>query len=137
MRYPDVRYEKSDAKVGMIFAFGVGLLMVGLVVHATAAWLFDTFKEGVRRDDAQPITLAVVVMLLGLGEAASQSLKAMPDIGIDQRLNEMIPLDLTFRNESGDAVTLDQYFGTRPVVLVLAYYRCPRLCNVALNSLAS
>ena len=58
MNHPDVRYEKSDANVGAILAFGVGLIIVGIVVQVTAAWLFDAFKEMARRDDAPLPTLA-------------------------------------------------------------------------------
>jgi protein SCO1/2 len=55
------------------------------------------------------------------------------DVGIDQRLNEQVPLDLTFRDETGKTVQLRQYFGQRPVVLILAYYECPMLCTMVLN----
>src|SRR5206468_2802754 len=47
------------------------------------------------------------------------------------------PLDLTFRDEQDKPVTLRQYFGEKPVILVLAYYRCPRLCSLVLNGLVS
>jgi protein SCO1/2 len=57
-------------------------------------------------------------------------------VGFDQRLNEQIPLDAEFADEAGKAVTLDEYFGRKPVILVLAYYRCPMLCTVTLNGLA-
>ncbi len=53
-----------------------------------------------------------------------------PNIGIEQRLNEKIPLDLVFRDEQGKAVALRDFFGDKPVILVLAYYRCPRLCSL-------
>jgi protein SCO1/2 len=82
------------------------------------------------------LALAVTVLLLTFAEGRGQSTLPKPDIGIDQRLNETIPLDLSFRNEQGETITLGSYFGARPVVLVLAYYRCPRLCNLALNNLA-
>jgi len=55
------------------------------------------------------------------------------DVGIDQKLNSQVPLDLVFRDESGSEVTLGQYFGQKPVVLVLAYYDCPMLCTIVLN----
>lgn len=58
------------------------------------------------------------------------------DLAIDQRLNAQIPLDLVFHDERGDAFALGKYFGTRPVVLMMGYYRCPRLCSLALNHLA-
>ena len=36
----------------------------------------------------------------------------------------------------GAPVKLGQYFGERPVVLALVYYRCPMLCTQVLNGLA-
>jgi protein SCO1/2 len=55
------------------------------------------------------------------------------DVGIDQKLNSQVPLDLVFRDETGNEVRLGQYFGQKPVVLVLAYYDCPMLCTIVLN----
>jgi protein SCO1/2 len=57
------------------------------------------------------------------------------DVGIDQKLNDQIPLDLVFRDESGAAVHLGEYFRQKPVILVLAYYDCPMLCTLVLNGL--
>jgi protein SCO1/2 len=59
------------------------------------------------------------------------------DVGIEQRLGQPLPLDAIFQDESGRAVRLGQYFGKRPVVLVLAYYDCPMLCTEVLNGLLS
>jgi protein SCO1 len=57
------------------------------------------------------------------------------NVGIDQKLNQQIPLDLLFRDEAGKTVRLGDYFGTRPVILSLVYYNCPMLCTTALNGL--
>lgn len=57
------------------------------------------------------------------------------DVGIDQKLNGQIPLDLTFRDETGRTVPLAEYFGGKPVVLTLVYYECPMLCTQVLNGL--
>jgi protein SCO1/2 len=57
------------------------------------------------------------------------------DIGLDQRLNEQLPLDLTFTDEKGKSVRLREYFGTKPVILSLAYYDCPMLCTLVVNGL--
>ena len=59
------------------------------------------------------------------------------DIGIEQRLGQPLPLDAIFQDESGRAVRLGQYFGEKPVILVLAYYNCPMLCTEVLNGLLS
>ena len=60
----------------------------------------------------------------------------MQKVGFDQRLNEQVPLDLEFTDEAGQPVKLGDYFGDKPVILVLAYYRCPMLCTLVLNGLA-
>jgi protein SCO1 len=55
------------------------------------------------------------------------------DIGIEQHLGAQLPLDATFRDEQGHEVKLADYFGSRPVVVMLVYYRCPMLCTQVLN----
>jgi cytochrome oxidase Cu insertion factor (SCO1/SenC/PrrC family) len=57
------------------------------------------------------------------------------DIGLDQRLNEQLPLDLMFTDEKGKSVRLREYFGTKPVILSLAYFDCPMLCTLVVNGL--
>jgi protein SCO1/2 len=69
------------------------------------------------------------------GDAASAKPGILSKIGIDQRLNAQVPLDLTFVEESGREVRLGEYFGTRPVILALVYYECPMLCTQVLNGL--
>jgi len=56
---------------------------------------------------------------------------------IDQKLNNQIPLDLTFRDETGRQVQLKNYLGKKPAVLALVYYRCPMLCTMTLNSMSA
>jgi cytochrome c oxidase subunit II len=60
----------------------------------------------------------------------------LKDIGIDQKLDEQIPLDLKFVDENGKTVQLRDYFGKKPVVLALVYYTCPMLCNQVLHGTA-
>src|SRR5438309_4219949 len=82
---------------------------------------------------------------LALGIGILASLQAMPvaaetpkvlqGVGFDQRLDEQIPLDLTFTDDAGRAVRLGDYFGEKPVILTLVYYQCPRLCTLVLNGL--
>jgi len=59
------------------------------------------------------------------------------DIGFDQKLGNLVDLDLAFRDESGQGVRLRDYARERPVILSLAYYGCPMLCGLALQGLAS
>lgn len=69
--------------------------------------------------------------------ALAQSQQVIPnqlqEVGIDQKLDEQVPLDLQFLDESGDPVPLSQFFGRKPVLLTLVYYECPMLCTMVLN----
>jgi protein SCO1/2 len=58
-------------------------------------------------------------------------------VGIAQRLNQQLPLDLTFTDDAGRQVVLGSYFGKRPAILALVYYRCPMLCSEEMNGLTS
>jgi protein SCO1/2 len=51
-------------------------------------------------------------------------------VGFDQRLNEQVPFDLMFHDETGALVRFGSYFGTKPVVLMLGYLGCPNLCSI-------
>jgi protein SCO1/2 len=55
------------------------------------------------------------------------------DVGIDQLLNNPVPLDLDFVDETGRPVKLREYFTDKPVLLTLVYYDCPQLCNQVLT----
>ncbi len=57
-------------------------------------------------------------------------------VGIEQKLNSQLPLDALFKDETGNQIKLEDYFGKgKPVVLALVYYECPMLCNEVLNGL--
>jgi protein SCO1/2 len=58
-------------------------------------------------------------------------------VGIAQRLNEQLPLALTFTDDAGQQVQLASYFGKKPAILALVYYQCPMLCSEELNGLSS
>ena len=58
-------------------------------------------------------------------------------MGFDQNLGVQVPPGLRFRDDHGRDVRLQDYFGKRPVILALVYYRCPLLCNQVLNGLTS
>ncbi len=69
------------------------------------------------------------------GDPAKSKPGLLSRVGIDQHLNQHVPLDLTFTDESGRDVRLGEFFGRRPVVLALVYYECPMLCTQVLNGL--
>jgi protein SCO1/2 len=59
----------------------------------------------------------------------------LKEVGIDQKLDAQVPLNLAFRDEHGNPVELGQFFGSKPVILTLVYYNCPMLCTQVLNGL--
>jgi protein SCO1/2 len=69
------------------------------------------------------------------GQTASVVPPQLRNVKIEQKLNKQVPLDLEFRDETGATVHLGDFTGKRPIVLVLVYYSCPRLCTMELTGL--
>jgi protein SCO1 len=80
-------------------------------------------------------TCLLLMLAAGPAPAQGQRPRVLRDVGFDQRLDAQVPLDLVFRDEAGQKVWLGDYFNGKPVILVLAYYRCPMLCTQVLNGL--
>ncbi|MFO0579594.1 MAG: SCO family protein [Polyangia bacterium] len=83
-----------------------------------------------------------LLLLVGLGLAPARPAYADPasstvldSVRFEQRLGAQVPLDLPLRDERGATVRLGDYFGQRPVLLALTYYRCPMLCGLVLSGL--
>jgi protein SCO1 len=80
-----------------------------------------------------------VFLTMAVAGGASAQQYGLPvmvrNVGIDQKLNAQLPLELQFKDESGQSVRLGQYFVKKPVVLALVYYECPMLCDMVLNGL--
>jgi protein SCO1/2 len=64
-----------------------------------------------------------------MGPTAATMPPALQNVGFEPQLNAQIPLELSFRDETGRGVQLREYFGQKPVVLAFVYYGCPMLCN--------
>lgn len=80
------------------------------------------------------LLLALLCPAIAFSQLSGQTPAIFDDVGVDERLGEDIPLDLVFRDEDGQEVTLGQFFdGTRPVVLTMTYHDCPMLCNLILD----
>ena len=106
--------------------------------------MFASGKFGVRN-----ALLAAVAAFLSLAPSSTAQLASDPmqsvgvrpellkQVGIDQKLNQTIPLNLAFRDENGQTVQLAQFFKQRPVILTLVYYNCPMLCTQVLNGVES
>lgn len=82
------------------------------------------------------LLLAIFIGLIALGASARElGDSTLREIRFDQKINAQVPLSATFRDESGKTAPLGDYFGGKPVVLVLGYYGCPMLCTLVLNGL--
>lgn len=68
---------------------------------------------------------------------ANEKSSVLSKVGIAQHLNYQLPLNLTFTDDAGKQVQLASYFGKKPAILALVYYRCPMLCSEELDGLTS
>jgi protein SCO1/2 len=81
---------------------------------------------------------ALLVLAAPAGLCADTARPAiLRDVDFAQRIGTPLPLDVSLRDERGRTVALREYFGTTPVVLVPAYYRCPQLCTLVQNGVVS
>ena len=100
-----------------------------------------------RRAVILTLSLLLAASLSASAQVSSYGDKQMGEVAVDhpspvlskvfihQRLNQQIPLDAVFRDETGATVKLGDYFGKRPILLAIVYYSCPMLCSEELNGL--
>ncbi len=82
------------------------------------------------------MSLVFVMGIVGVAGAHDNSRPAaLRDVAFDQKLNQQIPLGLTFRDETGKSVVLSRYFGRKPVILNFVYYKCRDLCPLLLDGM--
>lgn len=129
----------------MISAFGTATRGVGPRFSPSPFARFSASRHRLPLSRRSPVRSATLLLLL-LGSlllpveadsAQGQLPEGVRNVGIDQRLNEQVPLDIEFRDEHGRMVKLADYFGSKPVILSLVYHECPMLCNEVLNGLLS
>ncbi|MBI4444943.1 MAG: SCO family protein [Acidobacteria bacterium] len=83
------------------------------------------------------VPLLVLVAIERNAFSQSQLPGPLREVDIIQRLDQPVPLDLEFTDDSGRKVTLAEYFEKRPVLLTLAYFNCPMLCGLQLDGVFS
>lgn len=68
---------------------------------------------------------------------AGEKAKELEGVGIEEKTGTYLDLNLTFKDENGETVTLANYIkgGHVPVIISPVYYSCPGLCNYHLNGL--
>jgi protein SCO1/2 len=103
-------------------------------------------KRAISREHRRPRHHAIIHLLyacclmpsmLTVAQAHDAPSGLLGNVGIEQRLNEQVSLDLMFQDEAGRAVRLGDYFDGKPVILALAYYKCSMLCPLRLDGLVS
>jgi protein SCO1/2 len=106
----------------------------------------SAMKSRISRSVASLLLGGLLVTLPAWGQGMTRGFMSPPanmrppglkNVGIEQHLNERIPPDLTFRDETGKEVRLGGYFGKKPMILNLVYYQCPMLCGEVLSGLES
>jgi protein SCO1 len=82
------------------------------------------------------LTLALIVAQPGVALPHDNTRPAaLRDVAFDQKLNQQVPLDLEFRDESGKNVQLANYFNGKPVILTFVYFKCRDLCPLLMDGL--
>jgi len=83
-------------------------------------------------------TLALPILILILQSsiyAHVEQPKDQPGVGIEEKLGQIIPLDIVFNDESGNRISLKQVID-KPTVLAPIYFGCPDVCSFLLYNLA-
>jgi protein SCO1/2 len=75
------------------------------------------------------------LIFINTGISAGERLQSN-DIGVDEKLGQTIPLNLTFFDEYGQPVSLKSLMN-KPTILTLVYYHCAGLCNPLMAGVAA
>ena len=82
------------------------------------------------------LSLLILLVLFPLRlQALTTEEEVLRNMGVDEKLNNRLPLDLSFTDLDGKSVKLGKYFTGGPVVLSLNYYTCPMLCPLTFRNL--
>jgi len=79
------------------------------------------------------IASMLVIQLAGYADLQDTRIK----VGIDEKLGDIVPLDLTFKNEQGNEITVAEVIDGKPTILAFVYYSCPSICSPLLMEIAS
>lgn len=90
------------------------------------------------------VVLAILLLVLPVASASAAPVRSgenptdaeiLAQVSFDQNLNAQLPMNDTLVDEQGRVVTLGQYLGDKPAILVFTYYHCPNLCPIILHGL--
>jgi protein SCO1/2 len=108
------------------------------------------FLNTTRRKRSAGIIASAIMLALTLSVAPSRAASdeelspmlmspdavAIKEVQFKQRLDNQVDVNAKFTDSEGNVTTLAECMDGKPTVFVLAYYRCPRLCNMVLNGVA-
>lgn len=98
--------------------------------------VFISNQSGYTRGLLFALLLTLVGAVFVQAQAIDDSVTALRKVNVLEHLGDTIPMDVVVTNDAGETVTLGRYFKSgSPVILVLAYYECPMLCNLVMNGL--
>jgi protein SCO1/2 len=80
------------------------------------------------------VILILILVLLPLLIRADEEKKS--PVGIDEKMGQKIPGDITLIDENGKPVKFAEVTNGKPVILTLVYYKCPGVCSPLLTELA-
>jgi protein SCO1/2 len=70
------------------------------------------------------------------GQIILEDAAELKKIDVLENLGATIPLNLHFTDDNNNTILLADYFNKdKPILLTLAYYECPMLCNLVFNGL--
>lgn len=93
-------------------------------------------NTGLKRDISVKIFLAVLFFLIFSVPIFSQTPEP-PDVGVDEKLGEYVPLDIKFYDEYGKTIVLAELVKGKPTIISLVYYRCPGICSPLMSGLGA
>lgn len=78
---------------------------------------------------------AIIFLFISVQNTFAQVDPKDVEVGVVEHLDEMIPLNLTFRNDSNKVVVLQQIIN-KPTILILVYFDCPGVCPAILSGVS-
>jgi protein SCO1/2 len=96
-----------------------GVVVLGAMLSGAGLW-------GQQLNDSRP-----------LGAAQNGTPKYLKDAGLVERLNQPLPVEASFVDETGRPVTLGDYFHQRPIAMALVYFKCAMLCPQVLHGMST
>lgn len=93
-------------------------------------------NTGLKRDISVKIFLAVLFFLIFSVPIFSQTPEP-PEVGVDEKLGEYVPLDIKFYDEYGKTIVLAELVKGKPTIISLVYYRCPGICSPLMSGLGT